>query len=128
MIDREKIIKALECCTQYGCMCGLDCNGHWGWADDSHTDMELLNEYRTKCPYGNCETGCVKTLAMDALALLKAQEPVEPIQGRDDQDEDIFCCGVCGAVVGETYLGPPGECEVRDNYCPECGRAVKWVV
>lgn len=62
----------------------------------------------------------------DVLALLKAQDPAEPIQGRDDQDEDIFCCGVCGAVVGETYLGPPGECEVRDNYCPECGRAVKW--
>lgn len=61
-----------------------------------------------------------------AIALLKAREPVEPIQGRDDQDEDIFCCGACGAVVGETFIGPPGECEVRDNYCPECGRAVKW--
>lgn len=75
MIDREKVIKALEYCTQHGSMCGRDCNGHWGWTDNSHTGMDLLDEYRTKCPYGNCETGCVKTLAKDSLTLLKAQEP-----------------------------------------------------
>lgn len=74
-MDREKVIKGLECCTQHGSMSGRDCNGHWGWTDGSHTGMELLDEYRTKCPYGNCETGCVKTLTKDALALLKAQEP-----------------------------------------------------
>lgn len=80
MTDREKVVKALECCTQHGSLCGLDCNGHWGWTDDSHTGMELLGEYRTKCTYGNCKTGCVKTLAKDALALLKVQEPVEPVE------------------------------------------------
>ena len=58
--------------------------------------------------------------------LQKEQEPIVPVQGADDQDEDVFCCGICGAVVGETFLGPPGECEVRDNYCPNCGRKVKW--
>ena len=77
MDKREKVIKGLECCTQHGSMCGRDCNGYWGWVDDSHTSMELLGEYRTKCTYGNCETGCVKTLAKDALALLKAQEPTK---------------------------------------------------
>ena len=65
-------------------------------------------------------------IVRDALELLKALEPVAPIQGADDQDEDIFCCGSCGAVVGVPFLGPPGECEVQDNYCPNCGRAVKW--
>lgn len=75
MVIREKVIKGLECCTQHGSMCGRNCNGHWGWTDGSHTGMELLGEYRTKCPYGNCETGCVKTLAKDALALLREQEP-----------------------------------------------------
>ena len=74
-ISLEKVINGLECCTQHGSMCGRDCNGYWGWTDGSHTGMEILGEYRTKCPYGNCETGCVKTLAKDALALLKAQEP-----------------------------------------------------
>ncbi len=75
MGDLEKVLKGLECCTQHGSMCGRDCNGHWGWTDGSHTGMELLGEYRTKCPYGNCETGCVKTLAKDALALLETQQP-----------------------------------------------------
>lgn len=75
---REKVIRGLECCTQHGSMCGRNCNGHWGWTDASHTRMELIGEYRAGCTYGNCETGCVKTLAKDALALLKAQEPVEP--------------------------------------------------
>lgn len=73
MSNIEKVIKGLECCTQHGSMCGRDCSGHWGWTDDSHTGMELVDEYRTKCPYGNCETGCVKTLAKDALAILKEQ-------------------------------------------------------
>lgn len=76
-ISLEKVIKGLECCTQHGSMCGSDCNGYWGWTDDSHTGMELLGEYRTKCSYGNCETGCVKTLARDTLVLLKTQEPIE---------------------------------------------------
>ena len=71
MPEGEKVIKGLECCTQHGSMCGLDCNGYWGWTDGSHTGMELFGEYRTKCPYGNCETGCVKTLAKDAITLLK---------------------------------------------------------
>lgn len=75
MAEWEKVIKGLECCTQHGSMCGLDCNGYWGWTDGSHTGMELFGEYRKKCTYGNCETGCVKTLTKDALALLKAQEP-----------------------------------------------------
>lgn len=73
-----------------------------------------------------CYLGGVVDALDFAIEAVKEQEPIAPIQGRDDQDEDIFCCGSCGAVVGETFLGPPGECEVRDNYCPECGRAVKW--
>lgn len=75
MTDREKlekVIKGLEYCTQHGSMSGRDCNGHWGYTDASHTRMELIGEYRAGCTYGSCETGCVKTLAKDALALLKA--------------------------------------------------------
>lgn len=68
----EKVIKGLECYTQHGSMSGRNCNGHWGYTDASHTHMELIGEYRAGCTYGRCETGCVKTLAKDALALLKA--------------------------------------------------------
>jgi hypothetical protein len=112
MAGRERVIKGLECCTKKVC---------------------IYESTKKECPYwklcGNHEGAfedCTTALAKDALALLKEQEPIAPIQGADDQDEDIFCCGSCGAIVGETFLGPPGECEVRDNYCSECGRAVKW--
>lgn len=73
MFNVEKVIKGLECCTQHGGMCGHSCNGHWTFTDDTHTSLKLVDEYRTKCPYGNCETGCITTLAKDALALLKEQ-------------------------------------------------------
>ena len=73
MSNIEKVIRGLECCTQHGSMCGRNCSGHWDWTDNSRTSMDLVDEYRTKCPYGNCETGCVKTLAKDALAILKEQ-------------------------------------------------------
>lgn len=50
----ESIIKGLECCTSHGYMCGNNCNA--------------------KCPYDKYKTGCVITLAKDALTLLKALE------------------------------------------------------
>lgn len=80
MPDLEKIVKALECCTQHGSMCGLDCNGHYEYSEPDHKHIVLVGNYRESCPYGKCETGCVKTLACDALALLKKQEcaTVEP--------------------------------------------------
>lgn len=50
----------------------------------------------------------------ELIALLKAQEPVEP-----KKVGPLGCwqwhCGVCGMAVEES-----------DNYCHECGRAVKW--
>ena len=49
MVDREKVIKGLECCVQ-----------------DGHC------YYLEKCPYRN--DGCRLALNTDALALLKAQE------------------------------------------------------
>lgn len=48
--------------------------------------------------------------AADALALLKAQEAVEP-----KQYEGTSYCGNCGDPINKL-----------DNYCHECGRAVKW--
>ena len=73
MTDREKVIKGLECCTQHGSMCcGLDCNGHYEYSEPDHERIVLVGNDRGSCPYGKGETGCVKTLARDALALLKA--------------------------------------------------------
>ena len=58
MINREKVIKGLEICSEHGSWHGLDCE---------------LNEAFKNCPYRGCETGCVVTIAKEALALLKAE-------------------------------------------------------
>ena len=58
-----------------------------------------------------------------AIALLKAQEAMEPT--KPDEDNMVYC-GACGAPVGYEVLEPPGMDYIRYNYCPNCGRAVKW--
>ena len=59
MLDREKVIKGLEICSEHGSWHGLDCK---------------LNEAYKDCPYRGCETGCIVTIAKDAIALLKEHE------------------------------------------------------
>ena len=59
MPDMEKVIKGLEVCSEHGSWHGLDCE---------------LNEAYKDCPYRGCETGCIVTIAKDAIALLKEQE------------------------------------------------------
>lgn len=71
----------------------------------------------TKCYNGGCpyfeNDGCKARLKSDALALLKEQEAVEPVWRRGKA-----FCGKCG-------LGLHMAVE-QNNYCPNCGRAVKW--
>ena len=52
---------------------------------------------------------------MEALALLKEQEPVKPTR-----IGNMMKCGKCGAPVG-IY----GD-DVIDSYCRKCGRKVQW--
>ena len=64
-----------------------------------------------------------KTMS-DALALLKAQEPVEPLH-LHDQSKLPIKCGNCGAFI--IIINKPfGIGDYKANYCCECGRAVKW--
>ena len=58
----------------------------------------------------------------DAIALLKAQEPVKAVA----DGEDSYMCNNCGTVIGWAELEPGGIEEVKYKFCPECGRAVKW--
>ena len=55
----------------------------------------------------------------DALALLKAQEPVAPRTSRG-----WYKCGACGNGIA-TILDN-GEPSHKERYCNLCGRAVKW--
>lgn len=99
---REKVIRGLECCTKDECEC---------------------------CPYenvcfGDDEVEIFDTLARDALALLKAQEPVEPLH-LHDQSKLPIKCGNCGAFI-IIFNKPFGFGDYKAKYCCECGRAVKW--
>lgn len=67
-------------------------------------------------------------ICKEALAMLKAQEPMEPVVDKNTSTgecEDpwgrLFFCGACGKRINEKY--DPDE---DDKYCKHCGRAVKW--
>ena len=107
MMDREKVIKGLECCLPMTTRNGLaDCK---------------------QCPYDRKitleggVTECCHDLMAEALALLKAQEPVKPVR-----KQGLYLCGNCH----ETAVGYVADFTRRliklDNYCRKCGRAVKW--
>lgn len=55
----------------------------------------------------------------DAIALLKEMEPVEPLRINHDTkwQRDIEC--ICGECCGSFY-------RLKVNFCPWCGKAVKW--
>lgn len=93
---REKVIKGLECCL---------------------TDSPSICE---GCPY--LETGCLDDIRhfkhdilLDCLALLKAQEPIAPVE--EKRRGGYFRCGNCNARVSKVF---------EDKYCSQCGRPVKW--
>ena len=74
----------------------------------------------TKCPYNNTPSyECIDNLKRDVLALLKAQEPVEPTIGGAEW----------GSLMGSRWY-ECGACEYPidkgDRYCRHCGRPVKW--
>ena len=75
-----------------------------------------------ECTYRG-EMNCSIQLIANALELLKEQDAVEPIRSKD---ADVWYCGNCDEIVGEETLTMGGIQEVRHNYCPECGRKVKW--
>ena len=65
-----------------------------------------------------------RKITADAIALLKAQEPVKPIF---DELSVTGACGNCGHEL--TYQKMIGEnvlFEERYDYCPACGRKVLW--
>lgn len=68
-------------------------------------------------PYG-CIAG-QRNIIDDVIALLKAQEPVEPLRVRKDTKWEQRIERFCGSCGGSFY-------GLRLNFCPWCGRAVKW--
>jgi rRNA maturation endonuclease Nob1 len=58
----------------------------------------------------------------DKSYLLKKQEAVEPIL-----EQDSMVCRICGhEVILQKTLGDGIWVDEKLDYCPHCGRAVKW--
>lgn len=101
MVDREKVIKGLEACRLETIKC----------EDSGCLYIDSRHSY-----------ACFFELHADALALLKAKEPVKPVV-----DIDTWKCGNCGHTLEhQQLLGDNVLFHEQYNYCPECGRAVKW--
>ena len=100
-MDREKVIKGLECCT-------MECT--------------YEHPFRCKgCPYSQDDAPCeALPVKRDALALLKEQEAVEPTINEYGK---AYC--ICGENV---WIIPSSKNlpSVRSKYCSECGRRMKW--
>ena len=108
MINLENVIKGLEICSEHGSWHGLDCEHNGAYKD---------------CPYRGCETGCVVTIAKDALAILKTQEPVmlknqhKPYGNSLNANAPwISRCPKCGKKIEDK----------QTRYCKYCGQAVRW--
>ena len=97
MIDKEKVIKGLECC---------------------------MSESRCyKCPYlteGECENGTsyYSKSSEDAITLLREQEPVTW-----SYEYNCFICSNCGLAIEDEVNCLMNN---SINFCPTCGRKVKW--
>lgn len=77
--------------------------------------INLLSKYKN-CSFGDKDE---KVTVEDIIALLKAQEPVEPVFERQFMTSiEIYDCGKCGTSLGAKGIA---------KYCMECGQAVKWV-
>ena len=106
MENAVKVIRGLECCM----------------VGDGHSPKCEL------CPYATvgddtCQT--MDDLFADAIALLKAQEPVEPrivdTSNSKLYHNDMFknhYCGNCGEFLHVVNR--------KDLFCSQCGKAVKW--
>ncbi len=99
MIDVDKVIKGLECIIS---------SGNAGMRDDC-----------ANCIYTG-SGDCLAPALRDALALLKAQEPVKPIRYQEGRWFKTWRCGACGG----TLVFRNGE--DKPKYCIDCGKAVKW--
>lgn len=103
MIDREKVIKGLKCCSQVSWLCPT-----------------------VACPYYRERHNCSLQLKKDAFELLKEQEALKPTVS-----VDTWICSQCGHTLESQELiddkeNPQVLIHEQYNYCPNCGRAVKW--
>lgn len=97
MVDREKVIKALEKCSFRDC---------------------------PTCPYYSPnDSRCIRELIYDALTLLKEQEAVKPIPFFTETGAESPNYVVCGHCKSIKAIMPK---YTKQKYCHECGFPVLW--
>ena len=107
MDKREKVIKGLTACV-----------------DDMCEYCPYYDEEVPACDYfGRCNS---KDMYREALELLKEQEAVKPCVA-----VDTWICSKCGHTLESQFLiddkeNPQVLVHEQYNFCPGCGRAVKW--
>ena len=100
-IDKEKVIKGMETCLKYlDRECPINCS------------------YYEKCIKYGGRVVAYQAVFRDAIAWLKKQEAVEPINSNG-----TFRCGNCNHIVG--YNDGHGR-GYQNNYCSCCGILVEW--
>lgn len=97
LIDKEKVIKGLECCIRTYDFCPEEC------------------PYRKRICYGECG------VMDDALKLLKTQEHIKPkVTKRKTGFGNVlsywFNCGDCNKPIER----------LKYRFCPYCGKGIKW--
>lgn len=97
--DREKVIKGLECIS----------NG--------------AKQPCRDCEYSKREEWCIAECAKDALALLKAREPVRvAVVNNSITGLPVTHCPKCHKSIDMFYAAKG----IETKFCPWCGQAVKW--
>ena len=71
----KKVIRGLEICSELGSWHGRDCEFNGAYKD---------------CPYRGCETGCVVTIAKDALVLLKEQPEIVRCKDCNKRGQSVY--------------------------------------
>ena len=88
--------------------------------------LECEHQCILRNSHGDCTHDCencdlvrddyeLHEMYMDAITILKAQEPIAPKCGHNVGVGWWYACGACN-----------GEIVRSDDYCPHCGRKVKW--
>ena len=112
-MDMEKVIKGLENIVS-DMQEEID-----EWRD--YSDSELSHGLTCDCEWWYNTAQILKA----ALALLKAQEAQEAV--KPIMDIDTWVCGKCGTrVERQSMAGPNVLIAEQLDFCPNCGRAVKW--
>ena len=79
---------------------------------DMEKVINVLSKYKKHAFGYNDE----KVTVEEIIAMLKAQEPVEPVRRRRHGQIGYSCfCGMCGYGIGR-----------NEKYCALCGKAAKW--